>query len=937
MNRIVDFFKWSNLKTLPLRIFRRENFTPKKIKKYLIWGLGGFLLFVALLFIWYSKDLPTFGKIKKLHPIESTKIMDRNGQVLYDVHGEQRRTVIDFNDMPDSIKHATIAAEDKDFYKHFGFSVSGILRSVYNNITGKKGYLAGGSTITQQYVKNALLSPKKTLTRKLKELILTVEVEIMFSKDQILAMYLNEISYGSNAYGIEEAAKTYFDKSAKDLTLAESVILASLPKAPTYYSPYGSHPDKLEDRKNYILERMASLNYISEEEAKKAKAEKLTYVPYRENITAPHFVMYVKEKLIELYGEQMVEEGGLRVTTTLDLEKQKIAEEVIDWGYERNKKYGSPNAALVSIDPKTGQILTLVGSHDFFDTENDGQVNVTDMERQPGSAFKPVVYATAFKGKYNPAFVLWDLTTSFGNYTPHNYDGSTHGPITIRQALGNSLNIPAVKMLYLVGLNKALETAHEMGITTLNQPERYGLSLVLGGGEVKPIDLTTAFGVFANQGTLHETTPLLKVEEPDGKVIYEYKENKGKKQVLDPQVAYQISDILSDRGARSWTFGGLSSYMTVGDRALAVKTGTTQEYRDAWTVGYTPSLVTGVWVGNNDNTVMKNHAAGVVAAAPIWQRYMAKMLDGTPAEEFERPEGIKEFTVDKFSNKIPTQHSPEKITDNFASWQVPTEYDDIHVTARICKVCEEDKLATGLCPADQVEERTYTDLHSEVPDNPNWEGPVRAWAESHGIHTSSPPTESCNLENSLPTITISNPQSNQTISGDFNINAEVSSVFGIKQVEFFIDNISIGSDSDSPYSISYNANNLSSDSHQISATVTDNRSLTAKNSITVTVVQDNNPPDNVSNINLTPQSKAVSLSWKNPADSDLSRVRIYFSTVAGSIGAKYPNEIPATPNSNSIYTIGSLNSSVRYYFTLRTIDNSGNENSSTLQYSAIPL
>jgi len=843
------------------RIFNKKNFTPKKIMKYLIILFSAGFLTLAILFIVFAKDLPTPGQVKNTHPIESSKILDRNGETLYGVSGDQRRTVIESKDIPSSVKNATISAEDKNFYnEHLGFSVTGILRSVYYDLTGKTGYIAGGSTITQQYVKNALLSPKKTFTRKIKELILTIEVEAMFSKDQILTMYLNEIPYGSNAYGIQEAAKLYFGKDAKDLTLAESAALASLPKAPSYYSPYGSHPDKLTIRKDYVLDRMSDLKYITADEASKAKAEKLAFVPYKEKITAPHFVMYVKDKLVDMFGEQMVEEGGLKVTTTLDLNRQKLAEAAVDYGYQRNAKYGSPNAALVSIDPKTGQIIAMVGSHDYFDTTHDGQVNVTDSARQPGSSFKPIVYATAFKGKYNPASVLWDVTTDFGNYTPHNYNGNNYGPVTIRTALSNSLNVPAVKMLALVGIEKALETAHDLGITTLNDPQRYGLSLVLGGGEVKPVDLTTAYGVFADNGTLHETTSILKVTDPTGKVLYEFNENKGKKEVLDPQVAYEISSVLSDNNARNMIFGGLQANLSFGNRPVAVKTGTTQEFHDAWTVGYTPSVVTGVWVGNNDNTKMKNGADGSVVAAPIWHKYMDSILQGTDTEQFTQPDGIKTVTVDKLSNKLPTENSPEKITDIFASWQVPTENDNIHVTARICKLCQGDKLANDVCPNDQVENRTYTVLHSEMPKNSNWENPVIAWATNNGINISNPPTEVCDLSTSVPTITIVSPTAEQAVTGTITISTSPASVFGIKQVDFYIDNVSIGSDNSSPYEFSYDTNFLSTGSHKITATVIDQKDLSASASVSVIVAKDTTAPGNVSNVIITPGIKSLSLS-----------------------------------------------------------------------------
>jgi len=934
--KIINFFSWSNLKTLPKRIFRRENFTLKKIGIFILYMIGIVFIVTAILFAWYSRDLPTPGKIKAMTSAQSTKIMDRNGKVLYDIYGEKRRTIIDFKDIPDSIKKATVATEDKDFYKHHGVNFTSIARAVLADIT-RGAKVQGASTITQQYVKNALLSPEKTFDRKIKELILSIELEFMYKKDEILAMYLNEIPYGSNAYGVEEAAKTYFGKSAKDLTLVESATLAAMAKAPTYYSPYGNHPDKLETRTNYVLNRMVAQKYITEDEAKTTKAEKVTYVPYKDNITAPHFVMYVKEKLVDLYGEKMVEEGGLKVTTTLDLDKQQMAEDVVDWGDAKNQKYGSPNASLVSIDPKTGQILVMVGSHDFFDKENDGQVNVADTEQQPGSSFKPIIFAAGFKEKYNPGYVLWDVTTDFGNYTPHNYNGNTYGPVTIRTALANSLNIPAVKMLALVGMDKALETAHEMGITTLNDPKKYGLSLVLGGGEVKLIDLTTAFGVFADSGILHETTAFLKIEDSGGKTLLEYNQNKGKKDVLDNQVAYEISSILSDNPARNMMFGALQANLSFGNRPVAVKTGTTQENRDAWTMGYTPSVVTGVWVGNNDNTPMTGGADGSVVAAPIWHKYMDNVLKDTPVEQFERPAGIQDVSVDKLSNKKPTENSPEIIRDIFASWQVPTQFDDIHIKAKVCMICDGEKLASDLCPADQTEERTYTNLHSEEPDNPSWENPVLAFAENHGIFVSDPPKESCDLDSKMPSLTITSPTNGQTVSGNIAISADAKSSFGVKKVEFFIDGVSVGEDDSSPYSINYNATYLSSTSHQLSAIVIDNKGLKFKDTISINVIKDTTPPGPVSAVSIIPQLASITFSWKNPADSDFTKVRIYISTVSGALGTKHTSDVVGSPNSTSNYTINGLVSGTHYYFTLRPVDTNDNENTSTTQYSGTPL
>src|SRR3990167_9195742 len=531
IRNIFTFYKHINIKS----IFYPRSYNWRKIK---LWSLRiglGFLLFVLLIFAWYAKDLPTPGKIKRRQAVAATQIFDRNGNELYAIHGDTKRIMVNTPDIPDVVKKATMTAEDRNFYKHHGINIRSIGRAFLYNLSHKNS-IQGGSTITQQFVKNALLDPKRTWTRKIKELILSIEIEIMYSKEEILTMYLNEIPYGSNTYGIEAASETFLGKHARDLNLSEAATLAALPKAPSYYSPYGIHPDKREARVNCVLDSMADLNYISRDEANVAKkdAKNLKFIPRKENISAPHFVMYIKDLLVDKFGEQAVEEGGLKVTTTLDGDVQKKAEESVQSGAARRfDSIDASNASLVAIDPKTGQILAMVGSRDFFDQAIDGQVNVAISERQPGSAFKPVVYATAFKKQYNPAFTLWDVTTDFGDYTPKNYDGTDHGPVSARKALGGSLNIPAVKMLYLAGLDEVLDQAHRMRITTLNDRNRYGLSLVLGGGEIKLLDLTTAYGVFANNGTLSEKTPFLKIVDAKDKVLEEYKENK--KEVLDPQ------------------------------------------------------------------------------------------------------------------------------------------------------------------------------------------------------------------------------------------------------------------------------------------------------------------------------------------------------------------------------------------------------------------
>lgn len=824
--KLIPFHNPLNLR----QIFSKEKFTRRKMK---IWALRislGFVLLILLLFAWFAKDLPTPGKIKHRQSAAATQIFDRNGKELYAIHGDVKRIMVSSNDIPEVVKEATITAEDRNFYKHHGFDTKSILRALYYDIL-RKDTAQGGSTITQQFVKNALLDPRKTFTRKIKELILTIEVEVMYSKDEILTMYLNEIPYGSNAYGIEAASVSFFAKHAKDLDLTEAATLAALPQRPSYYSPYGIHPDKREARVGWVLDSMADLNYISKDDATKAKTElkTLKFAAKKENISAPHFVMYIKELLVDKYGEQMVEEGGFKVTTTLDGDMQKKAEEAVAAGASRRfDSIDASNASLVAIDPKNGQVLAMVGSIDYFNDKIDGQVNVAIAERQPGSAFKPIVYATAFKKDYNPAFNLWDVITDFGNYTPKNYDGTTRGPVTMRKALAGSLNIPAVKTLYLAGLDNSIDQAHQMGITTLNDRNRYGLSLVLGGGEVKLIDLTTAYGVFANSGTLAPTTPFLKIEDLNGKILEEYKEDK--KNVLDPQIAYEISSILSDNNARSFVFGSRSA-LYFPERMVAVKTGTTSEYRDAWTVGYTPQIVAGVWVGNNDNTPMTAGAAGAMAAAPIWHDFMEKALSGKPAEDFSRPQGIEDVTVDKYTNKLPS--GGEIVTDIFSSWQIPKDRSNSVGKVRIDKYT--GHLATDDCPDQYVEEKLVIDIHSEQPNNPAWEQPVRAFAASLGLITGGVPEgdKTCAALDNKTSISIKSPANNSTVSGTFTISTNVSSSIGINKVEFLLDNVSIGSATGKPYSLTYNANSMSEGQHTITVVVTDESNFTNSASVTI--------------------------------------------------------------------------------------------------------
>ena len=619
-------------------------------------GTIAFLLF----FIYIQHNLPDPESIAIRKVGESTKIYDRTGQVLlYDIHGEEKRTIIPWDQIPQSVKNATLASEDADFYKHRGFDIRGIARALLKDVKDI-GISQGGSTITQQLIKKALFGDEKTISRKIKEILVSIEVERKFTKDEIFWMYLNQIPYGSNSYGIEAASMEFFGKPAKTLTLNESAILATLPKAPTYYSPYGNHVSELMSIKNSTLKRMLELGFITDKELTNALAEKVQFKQAKEEISAPHFVIMVKEYLINKYGEEAVQNGGFKITTTLDSKIQTTAEETVAKYAKINKaRYKANNASLVAIDPKTGELLALVGSVNYFDVTNDGNFNVAIASRQPGSSFKPFAYATAFQKGFSDSTILFDVKTEFnpscqpdgnglkdkfglGCYNPQNYDGRFRGPVTFRQALAQSLNIPSVKVLYLAGVDDTIDLAQKMGITTLQDRSRYGLSLVLGGAEVRLIDLVSAYGVFANEGIRNPWYMVKKIELPSGAVLEENKIQPVR--VLDAQTADLVTDVLSDNNARSPVFG-YSSSLYIPDFDVAAKTGTTQENRDAWVLGYSPSIAVGVWVGNNDNKSMTKEGAGISASGPMWHEFMVKTLGALPRESFNKPDPV-------FANKI---------------------------------------------------------------------------------------------------------------------------------------------------------------------------------------------------------------------------------------------------------------------------------------------
>lgn len=598
------------------------------------------------------KDLPQPTELATRDQNLTTKIMDRHGQVLYEVFEDENRVLIPLNEVPTHLLHATIAIEDQDFQEHHGVDIRGIIRAFRSNSQGRD--LQGGSTITQQLVKLRLLNAEKTFLRKAREAVLAVLVESTYSKDEILEMYLNEVAYGGYTYGIEAASQRYFGKSARELDLAESAFLAGLPAAPSIYNPFGPTPELAQARQAEVLRRMAEDGYITAEQAAIAQTTELTFVPEEVNIKAPHFVMYIKKLLAEQYGEEMINKGGLEVTTSLDLPLQEAAQKNVTEEVAKLNRLNITNGAGLITNPKTGEVLAMVGSVDYFDVEHDGQVNVTLRERQPGSSIKPLTYALALERGYTPASLLDDTPVQFVSagsepYAPKNYDGQFHGKVSLRTSLASSYNIPAVRLLNAIGINTLIDKAQAMGFTTWQDRRRFGLSLTLGGGEVKMTELAQMYGTFANHGETVALNPILEVKNQQGKVLYrnDCALDKGEcrgKQTLDSRVAYQITSILSDNQARSPAFG-LNSVLHIPNQDTAVKTGTTNNRRDNWTIGYTSDRVAAVWVGNNNNSEMSYVASGITGASPIWNKLIRLTLDEKNPHAFAPPEGLVAVTL----------------------------------------------------------------------------------------------------------------------------------------------------------------------------------------------------------------------------------------------------------------------------------------------------
>lgn len=655
----------------------------RSLKSRFIFSLG-VITIICFIYVQFFYGLPDPNILSDYPSILTTQILDRNGNLLYKIYKDENRTLVTIESLPLFVKNAFLAAEDKNFYKHKGFSISGITRALYNNIFNSK--IEGGSTITQQLVKNTLLTNEKTFTRKIKELILSVEVEFSYSKDKIFEMYLNQVGFGGTAYGIQEAAKQYFNVDAKDLDLPQAAFLAGLPQAPSKYSPFSNEPGLAKERQKFVLNQMLKLEMISEEDYQKAKEKVLVFNSEKIEINAPHFVMFIKDYLTKELGEGIVNQGGLKVTTTLDLSLQEIVQEIVTSEVNSLGRFNVTNGAALVTNPKTGEIYAMVGSKNYFNLNEDGQVNLTQALRQPGSAIKPINYALAFENGYGPGSVVEDRPISFNlpgqeAWTPKNYDGKFHGRITLRQALGSSYNIPSVILLSKNGIQNFASLARDMGITTWNDPGRFGLSMALGSLEVKMVDLATAYSTFANEGITTPLISILKIERANGEIIYlsgcsddsvyssidssVNAEGQGctPHQTISQTTAYLISDILADNNARAPAFG-TNSVLNIRKTKVAVKTGTSNDLRDNWTIGFTDNFLVSTWVGNNNNTPMSTIASGITGASPIWSKIINLLIDSSKqdlnAKVITPPNDLVKISICTLTGTLPCEGCPTK-------------------------------------------------------------------------------------------------------------------------------------------------------------------------------------------------------------------------------------------------------------------------------------
>ncbi len=798
------------------------GFIKKNKKQIFIIIMALFFVFCGSIAIWISTfQMPDLESFDTRKITQSTKIYDRTGKILlYDVHQDTKRTIVPFENISKDIKNATVAIEDSEFYQHGGIKISSFIRAVFANIFSGS-FSQGGSTITQQVVKNSLLTTEKKISRKLKEWFLSIQLEKVIAKDQILSIYLNGNPYGGSIYGVEEASETFFGKKASEVTLAEAAYLAAIPKAPTYYSPYGQNKTGLNTRQKLVLSKMLENKFITQKEYDKATKETVTFLPQEQyGIKAPHFVEFIKQYLVDKYGEDAVQQQGFKVITTLDHSLQSKMEEIIkNYASTSKQNFNVSNAASVAIDPKTGQILSMIGSKDYFSKEIDGNFNVTLAHRQPGSTFKPFVYATAFKKGYTPDTVLFDVPTEFqttctpeGNpvdptavvssstdcYMPENFDGLYRGPVSLRSAIALSLNIPSIKLLYLAGIKDSIETAKSMGITNLSDdPNQYGLTLVLGGGEVSLLDMTSAYGVFANDGIRNPYTGIISIQDANGNTIEQYATSS--RRVLEPNVAETISDVLSDNAAKAPEYG-TNSVFTFPGREVAAKTGTTNDYRDVWSIGYTPDIVIGTWAGNNDNTPMHKNIAGLIVA-PLWRQLMDAALASTTPNNFIKPQptdqnlkpvlrglwqGNETYFIDKISGKLATDITPEET-------KVEVSVPNIH--SILYWVDKNNPLDEA--PLNPIDDSQFN----------SWEYAVQNWLLANPQVPASKPTsyDDIHTETNKPKVTISSPLQNIEYDKDYRISIMFSTIarYPVSKANFYLNSELVGTSDSYPFILNF--------------------------------------------------------------------------------------------------------------------------------------
>ena len=822
---------------------KTKNIIHSKKKQIFFSLLAVFFVFCGVIAIWLSTiQIPDLNSFETRKVSQSTKIFDRTGKILlYDVHQDVKRTEIPFENISMNLKNATVAIEDAEFYQHGGIKITSIIRAFFANIFSGK-ISQGGSTITQQVVKNSILTQDKTITRKLKEWVISIELEKVMTKDQILSLYLNEAPYGGNIYGIQEASQTYFGKDAADVTLAESAYLAAIPNAPTYYSPYGQNKDKLDTRQKLVLSKMLENGFITQDKYNSALKEIVTFLPQEKyGIRAPHFVEFIKQYLVQKYGENAMQENGYKVITTLDYNLQSKAEDIIK-NYATNNlvNFNASNTAMVAIDPKTGQILSMVGSKDYFDKTIDGNFNVALAYRQPGSTFKPFVYATAFEKGYTPDTVLFDVPTEFQTtctsqgeqinpranvssstdcYMPQDFDGLYRGPISLRNSLALSLNIPSIQLLYLAGIKDSLNTAKDMGITSLSDdPNQYGLTLVLGGGEVSLLDMTSAYGVFANDGIKNPYTGILSVQDNNGNYLEQYSQNS--KQVLQPNIAELLSDVLSDNVAKQPEYG-INSVFTFPNRQVAAKTGTTNDSKDAWTIGYTPDIVIGTWAGNNNNKPMHKNVAGLIVA-PLWRQLMDVALASTTPTNFIKPQptdpnlkpalrgiwqGNDTFFIDTISGKLATEQTPTETKKEIA---IPNVHSILFWVDK--------NNPNGPIPQNPMDDPQFN----------SWEYSVQEWLKTNPIIQTIKPTayDDIHTEANKPKINIILPKNNQNFGRDDRIliSFTYASKYPIMKAEYYLNSELVNTSDQSPFLgslIPSSSNSLNDTSNTIRVVVYD--------------------------------------------------------------------------------------------------------------------